>query len=113
MLDPKGAKCREIRREIKDIDERFDIAFDHETARYHVTFNDGLFATVGYGEVDRDLIADWRHTTWLNKRGEILDYLDAENEKVEAAEERRLSNMAESLALDIRRPMINNYLYGE
>ena len=113
MLDPKGAKCREIRRELHDIDDRFDIAFDHEAAEYHVTFNEGLFAKVKYGEVDRALIADWRHTVWLNKRGEILDYVDQQNEKAEAEEDRKLSNMAEALAKDIRRPLIDNYLYGE
>jgi hypothetical protein len=50
---------------------------------------------------------------WLNKRGEILDYVDAENEKSEAAEDRKLSNMAEALAKDLHKPLTNNYLYGE
>ncbi|MZQ99484.1 MAG: hypothetical protein GT601_17595 [Acidaminobacter sp.] len=113
MLDPKGAKCHHLRNELRDIDERFDIAFDYEKEEYHVTFNGGPFAKVKYGEVDRDLIADWRHTVWLNKRGEILDYVDQQNEKAEAEEDRKLSNMAEALARDIRRPLINNYLYGE
>ena len=113
MLDPKGAKCRELRRELHDIDERFEIEFDHEKAQYQVSFNGGIFATVGYGEIDRDLIAQWRHTVWLNKRGEILTYIEAENEKFEAAEDRRLSNMAEALAKDLHKPLVNNYLYGE
>lgn len=113
MLDRRGAKCDHIRKELHDIDDRFDIAFDHGTEKYHVTFNDGLFTTVGYGEIDRDLIAEWRHTVWLNKRGEIINYVEAENEKYEAAEDRRLSNMAEALAKDLHKPLVNNYLYGE
>jgi hypothetical protein len=113
MLDSKGAKCDQIRRELKELDENFEITFDYRNEEYQVTYNEGLFAKVKYGEFTRDHIAEYRHTLWLNKRGEILEYIDTKNEKADEAEDRRLSNIAEALAKDIRRPLINNYLYGE
>jgi signal transduction histidine kinase len=112
MLDPKGAKCHHVRPILKQIDENFEVAFNYETEKYHITYNDAPFQTVPYGELTRELFDDIRHTVWLNRRGEILSYVDAQNEKMEAAEERRQSNMAEALAHDLRRPLIESHLYG-
>ena len=111
-FDMHGAKCDDIRPILKEIEDNFDIAFDYTTGRYRITHNGKLFQTVPYGGVTRKLIAEIRHTVWLNRTGQMIDYVDRKNEKAEASEDRRLSDYSEALAKDLRRPLINNYLYG-
>jgi hypothetical protein len=112
-MDFNGAHSRAIERELKRIDKRFRIGFNYADEKYYIYFKDELFQTVPYGEVTRALIEDIGHTMWLNKQGTITEYVDGQNEKLEASKDREITNMAEALAKDIRRPLINNYYYGE
>jgi len=107
-----AAKCYEIRLILKEIDDGFDVDFDFERESYVITFNGGLFQTVYYKDVDRALFEDIRHTFWLNKQDAILDYVDDINAAKDAAQERHLSNIAESMAKDIYKPVMQNYFYG-
>lgn len=111
-LDPLGAKCRDIRPLLKEIDKDFEIVFNYKTEKYEIMHNGMLFQTVPFGQFDRKLLADIKHTVWLNRTRQLLDYIDKQNERVEASEDRKLSNYAEALAKDLRRPLINNYYYG-
>jgi len=113
MIDPHGAKCADLRKLLQEIDENFEIAFDYDKAQYLVYHNESLFQRVPYGEFTRTTFADIRHTVWLNKTGQIIDYVEKSGDKVAAAEERAQSLYAESLAKDLRRPLIENYFYGK
>lgn len=111
-LDKRAADCQYVRRELQSIDKLFEVAFDWDSASYHVTFNGGHFQTIPYGTLTRETFEDIRHTYWLNATGQILDYVDEQNEILEARQDREQSNMAEALAKDLRKPLVNDYLYG-
>lgn len=112
MLDKNGAKCTDIREKLIEIEEGFGIEFNHDSERYHISFNGSLFQTVGYKDVTRELLADIRHTVWLNKTAQMLEYVDQQNAKIEASKERKLSNYSEDLAKDMRKPLIESYYGG-
>ena len=118
MLDMDGADCRAIRRHLKDIDPGFDIGFEYETESYHILHrgpeddDPQTFQVVPFGEVTRELLADIRHTVWLNKEGNMLDWIDEQCEQKDIAEEKKLTNMAEALAKDLWKPLKNDYYYG-
>ena len=119
MLDLNGADSRDIRRHLQDIDKGFDIGFNYETESYHILHRGPedeesvLFQVVPYGDVTRELLAEIRHTVWLNKEGKMLEWIDAQNEEKDVQEDKRLSDMAYGLASDLRRPLINDYYYGK
>lgn len=111
MPDASGAKCNDLRKILKTIDEDFDITFDYAAEKYYVTHNGRMFESVPYGEFTRATIARFRRTVWLNRTGRLFDYIDQNNERVEAAEDRAIFNYSEALAKELRRPLINSYYY--
>lgn len=112
MRDPHAAKCDEIRPMLKDIDDGFDIDFDWEKERYYIHHKTSVFQTVPFGEVTRKLIADIRRVVWLNKTGQVLDHVERSERRAEARSDRATELWAEAMASDIRRPLLNDYLYG-
>lgn len=112
MLNMDGADSRTIRKLLKNIDKGFDVGFDPEIEKYLIFFNDEHFQTVPFGEVTEELLFDIRHTFWLNRTGQILNYVDEENEKLEAEQDRKRSDMARAMAEDMRKPLLRDYYYG-
>lgn len=113
MNDRQGAKCNDIRPILREIDRGFDITFDFRTESYTITHNDTHFQTVPYGRVDRELIDNIRRSVWLNRNADILAEIERNNARVDASYDRAQSLYAESLAKDLRRPLVNNYLYNQ
>jgi len=103
------AKCSDIRPILQEIEPGFDITFDFDTEEYHITHNGTLFQRVPYGAVTRELIAKIRHTVWLNKTGQLIEYCEKSERTVAAAEDRAQELYAECLAKDLRKPLLNDY----
>jgi hypothetical protein len=101
------AKCSDLRPILKEIDKDFDISFDWCTEKYTVTHKGNYFMQVKYGEFDRKTVDNIRKAVWLNKTGRVFDEIDRHNAKVEASKDREISNMAECMAKDIRKPLLN------
>lgn len=104
-----SANCSEIRPLLQDIEPGFEVDFDFDRESYLITHNGVAFQTVPYAEMDRELIARIRHTVWLNKTGQLLDYCEKSEEKVRKAEDRVQELYAECLAKDLRKPLLNDY----
>lgn len=103
------ANCSEILPILQEIEPGFDIDFDFDLERYRITHNGTVFQFVPYGDLTRELIAQIRHTVWLNKTGQVLDYCEKSEARVAAAEDRAQSLYAECLAKDLRKPLLNDY----
>lgn len=101
MYDPHGAKCDDLRDVIQDIDEGFDVAFDWEHGLYRISHNDIPFQSFPPHELGKGIIDHLKHITYLNKNGLVLQHLDEVNLKEELAEDKKVSEMAESMASDI------------
>lgn len=112
MTDRHGAECDEIRPLIKDIDEKFDVTFDFDKEEYVITHGESVFDRVAWGNFDREWIAHTRRVAWLNKTGKVLEEVERSEAAFEASQDRATTRMAEAMASDIRRPLVNNYLYG-
>jgi hypothetical protein len=119
MLDMNGGHSRDIRRHLRDIDKGFDIGFDYETESYHILHKGPdddeyqIFQVVPYGDVTRELLAEIRHTVWLNKEGKMLEWIDEQNEQKDVQEDKRTSDMAYGLANDLRKTLLADYYYGK
>jgi len=111
VLDAHGARCDELRPDIKSIDSDFDIFFDVTEESYHIMHRDVRFQTVHHTGITQELFEHLRHIVYLNKNGLVLDHLEEHELKEELKEEKRLSDMAEDMAKNLRRPLINDYLY--
>jgi len=112
MNDPQGAKCKELIPILKEIEKGFDITFDFVSESYTITHNGSYFQRVPYGQFDRNLVAEIRRSVWLNTNGNVIDEIEKNNSRIDASMDRAQSLYAESLAKDLRRPLINDYLYG-
>lgn len=112
MQDRHGAECDSIRPHLKEIDEKFDISFDFDAEEYVVTHGESVFDRVAWGNLDREWIAHTRRVAWLNKTGKVLEEVERDEAAYEASQERAKTNYAEALASDLRRPLVDNYLYG-
>lgn len=112
MTDRHGAECDEIRPMLKEIDEKFDLSFDFDNEEYVVTHGESVFDRVSWKGLDRDWIAHTRRVAWLNKTGKVLEEVERSEAAFEASQERATTRMAEAMADDIRRPLVNNLLYG-
>lgn len=104
--DKNGANCRDIRPHLKAIDHLFDIEFNYDTATYSIYFNGYLFRSAPFSMDKRD-IDDVRKTYWINVNGNPFEEVDKNNERAQIAEDRRIHNLAEDLAKDIRKPLLN------
>ena len=112
MQDKHGAECDGIRPHLKEIDEKFDITFDFDAEEYIVNHGDSIFERVPWGGIDRAWIARVRRVAWLNKTGKVLEEVERSEAAFEASQDRATTRMAEAMADDIRRPLVNNLLYG-
>lgn len=101
-----GAKCNDLRPILQEIDRDFDIGFNFDTETYTVYHNGRFFMSVPYGEFTRDTVAHIRKTVWLNINGDIFGEIDDANEKADKRKDRDMELFSESLAKDIRRPLI-------
>jgi len=112
MRDPDGAKCKEIRPLLKEIDEDFDISFDAQDEKYYMTHKNHIFRVEKYGAIDRKLIADIRHIVWLNKTGQVDDYIDDSHAKAQESKDRAFNAKIDQMARDIHKPLASNHQYG-
>jgi hypothetical protein len=106
------ANCAEILPLLQAIEPGFEIGFDYDSEKYLIAHNGSPFQTVPYKEMDRATIAKIRHTVWLNKTGQLLDYCEKSEAKVAASEERAQELYAECLAKDLRKPLVKDYYGG-
>lgn len=107
-----GAKCCELRKILKEIDEDLDISFDYNAEKYTIYHKQAYFTNVPYGDFSREKIAEIRKIVWLNVNGDVLTDLEKHNENIDKAHDRDLSNLAECMAKDLRRPLLNAIDYG-
>jgi len=112
MRDPDGAKCKEIRPLLKEIDEDFDISFDAQAEKYYLTHKTSVFRVEKYGAIDRKLIAEIRHIVWLNKTGRVEEYIEESHIKAQESKDRAFDNKIDQMARDIHKPLVANYTYG-
>lgn len=108
-----GAKCKDLRPILKEIDKELDISFNQEAEMYIITHKGMYFMSVKYGEFDRKTVESIRKTVWTNINSNIVDEIEVHNSKIDAQKDRELSNMAESMAKDIRKPLAEAYYHGE
>jgi hypothetical protein len=104
------ANCSEIRSVLKEIDTDFDVEFI--AGKYIVTHKGNYFTQVNYGEFCRNTMENIRKTVWINKHGSVLEEIDKNNEKIEKSHDRDLSNLAECMAKDLRKPLLDVIDYG-
>jgi hypothetical protein len=107
-----GAKCTDLRTILKDIDTDLDISFDYESEKYTIYHKQAYFMNIPFGEFDRKKVEEIRKVVWLNVNGNVLDDIDKNNEKVEQSHDRDLSNLAECMAKDLRKPLLDAIDYG-
>jgi hypothetical protein len=101
-----GAKCKDLRPILKEIDPLFDISFNYETESYSIYFNGYLFRTVPYGEFTRETFEDIRETVWININGDPFKEVDEANEAADKRTERQREDLSYNLANDIRKPLL-------
>lgn len=106
------AKCKELRPLLKEIDPDFDINWNFPQETYTITHKGYFFMNVNYGEFDRKTFENIRKIVWQNIHGTIFDDIDKHNEKIEKAQDRHLSNIAETMAKDMRKPLADLYYHG-
>ena len=98
-------ECNTIRRVVKDIDKRFDVYYDADTNKYIITQYESYFDSVSPAELCKDFFDRLRKIVWINMYGSIVDEIDKNNAKIEAAEEKKVSDVAENFAKDIYKPL--------
>lgn len=106
------AKCKDIRPILKEIDKDFDISFNFHTETYLITHKDFPFMTVPYGQFTRETVENIRKAVYININGNVLEEIDQNNAKVEARKDKEISDLAECMAKDLRKPLINAIDYG-
>lgn len=96
---------------LKDIDKGFDITFNPENEMFTITHKDHVFMNVKYGEFERSTVEHIRKMKYLNENGLLEEDMDRNNAIMERSKERKTELLAETLAKDIRKPLIKDY-YG-
>jgi hypothetical protein len=100
-----GAKCKELRPILQEIDKDFDVGFNFDTETYTVYHKGRFFQSVPYGQFTRETIANIRKTV-ININGDIFAEVDKANELAAKRHDRATELLAESLAKDIRKPLL-------
>lgn len=100
--DKYGADCKSIRPHLKAIDSLFDIEFNYDTERYIIYFNGSVFQVVPWKELDKDTIERIRRVYWENINSDPFAEVDANNEKIEQAQEAQRQDMIHELAKDLK-----------
>jgi hypothetical protein len=101
----------EKRKILKEINPDFDIKFYLEKESFEITHKGHFFMSVKFREFDRDTITHIRKMKYINENGDILDEIDSHNAKIEESKEKKLEDMAYWMAKDIRKPLMEDYLY--
>ena len=109
ILDTQ-VNCSDIRPILKDIDPELEIEFIGN--KYIITHRGMYFMQVDYGQMDRKYMQEIRKIVWINKNGSMLEEIDKNNEKIEKSHDRDLSNLAECMAKDLRKPLLDAIDYG-
>ena len=108
-IDKNGAECRDIRPHLKEIDPLFDIEFNYDSERYHITFDGNLFRRVWYGDMNGAVIAEIRKAYWINVNGDPFAEIEANNEKLDRAKEARREDMVRELSKDLRKAILKDF----
>lgn len=104
-----GAKCKDLRRILRDIDPELDIDFNFDREEYTVFYMGNPFRCVPYGSFTRETAQEIRRTLWTNINGDVFAEVDEANDRADRRRERNRELMSEALAKDIRKPLIRAY----
>lgn len=104
-IDKDFGECNRIRRVVKDIDRRFDVYYDGDLNKYVITQYDNYFDSVSPADLCKGFFDRLRKVVWINVYGSIVDEIEKNNAKIEAEQERKQSDMAQSIAEELYKPL--------
>jgi hypothetical protein len=97
--------------QIKVIDRNLDLRYDGN-GKYTITHNGKYFMRVPHDELDQRTVNHVRRMVYMNRHNLLEKDLLEKEMKQEIAEEKRIADLAQCMAEDIRRPLIDKVDYG-
>lgn len=94
----------------KSIDKGFEVT--EAGPNLIVTHNGGHFETIPKDDLTREKISSICQVAFINKYGNMIDFVEANNEQIEAANERKQTDINENFGRDIFKTLRNDYYYG-